>query len=340
MTKQQPEEFDESPEWARDTPRKRFSTPYNFSEKIKWAWHNVKPSKKYKELTDFIPQKYSLNAISPKIKLGFLGDIMRLKDKELQFAPELSEFFQDVDYLIGNFEGTILKEKKKGIMVQGHSEKILEVLETLFPPKKFVLGNANNHSGDLGWNLFNESYTMLKDHGFLTIGRRDEPCILLNNQVNVTACTDWTNQPDTPFISYMGEIDDHFSPEANFNVLFPHWGYEMQFYPNPKQIERTKTLLEKWDLIIGHHSHCPQPITAYEIETVKKLVAYSLGDFCFGIGIKKYHHGIVVKVELGPANGAWKAGEVEWKFTRVNKIDKSTQEIRLEDTCKYFKDKL
>lgn len=338
----QMEKSEEPPEWARDVPRKKIGIPYTFGELMSWLKNNaIGPSKKFKNLTDFIPQKSTQNAITPKIKLGFLGDIMQMFKKELSIDPNLKGFFKDCDFLIGNFEGTLVAEDyagKKVWMRQTHSEKILSALETLFPPSKFVLANANNHAGDYGWSTFNKSYERLKDRSFLPIGRRDEPSIKLNDEVNVTTCTKWTNQPKTPYIIYLDEIV--INPDAKFNILFPHWGYEMQLYPNSAQIELGEQLLEKWDLIVGHHSHCPQPITSYEMNEGNKVLAYSLGDFCTGLKMKKYHHGMVVKAEIGPGkDGAWKTGAVEWKFTRVHIVEKDQYEVRLEDACKYFKDK-
>ncbi|MHA1651489.1 MAG: CapA family protein [Candidatus Helarchaeota archaeon] len=323
--------------WAVDTPRKRFSTPYNLIEGLQWILHNViRPSRKFWKLTKFIPQKVVLNKISPQIKLGFVGDIMRTEGKKLTFAPEVIAFFKDVDFLIGNFEGTITRKETKIFAAQVHSKNILASLEKLFPPERFVLTFANNHAGDFGWSEFNKSYQMVKEYGFKTMGRRDEPSILLNNQVNIVNCTAWSNQPDTPYIAYLRDSNAYLNPRSKFNILYPHWGYEMQLYPNPKQIKLAKTLLKRWDMIIGHHSHCPQPITAYEVERETKLVAYSPGDFCISIRYKKYFWGIVVKVELGPADGKWKVGSVEWKFTKVYEIDKNTLEIRLKKRCKYF----
>lgn len=330
-----------SPEWAKDSPRKKLDSPYSFTELVSLVKNLIRPSKKFKNLTDFIPQKHVLNSITPKMRLGFIGDIMRNEDKDVHFTPELIEFFRDTDYLIGNFEGTITEKKPKVLFAQTFSEKILTALKTLYSPERFVLGNANNHSGDFGWTAFNKSYQMLKDYGFLTIGRRDEPSILLNNQINIVSCTHWTNQSRTPYIIYLDEASDYFNSNAKFNLLYPHWGYELQFYPKPKWIALAKDLLQTWDMIVGHHSHCPQPITTYEMDSINRLVAYSLGDFTIAIKYKKYQHGMVVKVELGPGeSGQWQVGEVEWKFTRVNTIDEEDIKVSLEDSCKYFKDKL
>lgn len=331
---------DKSPEWAREVPRKRFSFPYTKLEILSWLKNNTfGPSHKFEDLTDFIPQKSVRNSIIPKIKLGFLGDIMRIKEKEFTIGENVIEFFKDIDFLVGNFEGTIT-DAKRSFMSQEHTERILSVLESLFPPEKFVLGCANNHSGDFGWTEFNKSYQLLKDRGFLAFGRRDEPAILLKDQVNIVCCTVWSNQK-CAYIPYLKDAEEAFDKNAAFNVLFPHWGYEVQLYPNPKQIKLAKQLLGVWGLIVGHHSHCPQAITAYDIGNTNKVIAYSLGDFCTHLGIKKYRHGIIVKAELGPGgDDVWRVGEVDWKFTHVKKIDKNSRKIVLKDTCKYFKKKL
>ena len=65
--------------------RKKFSTPYNFSEKLSWLKNQlIGPSNKFKRLTQFIPQNIQLNQITPRIKLGFVGDIMRMKNRKMQ----------------------------------------------------------------------------------------------------------------------------------------------------------------------------------------------------------------------------------------------------------------
>jgi hypothetical protein len=327
-------------DWARDTPSKKISTPYNFKEKLSWLKNNILgPSRKFKKLTDFIPQNIELNEITTEIKLGFIGDIMKMGKKSLEFDPELKNFIADVDYLVGNFEGTI-SEGKKVFMAQEHNKGIIEDLKDLFPPEKMVLTNANNHSGDFGWTEFNKSYEMLKDNDFIVIGRKDEPSIVLDDIINLTTISKWSNQPCL-YIPTFDDIIKSLRPDMKFNILYPHWGYEMQLYPNPDQIENAKNLLEHWDMIIGHHSHCPQPITEYETPDNNKLLAYSLGDFCINVKLNKYRHGIITKVDIGKdKKGNWKTGNVEWKFTYVNQLDKETTKIELREDCKFFTGKI
>ncbi len=323
-------------EWAREVPRKMVSTPYSFCENLVWIKNNLfGPSSKYKELTQFIPESTILNEISPKLKLGFFGDIMQMKGRKLEFGDDLKHFFADVDYLIGNFEG-VISSSKGGLMASVQSEAILIALKSLFAPEKTVLTNANNHTCDFGWKEFNKSYQLQKDHGFLAVGRKDEPAILLDTRVNLANVTKWSNQPCT-HIADFNDIDAAFNSDAVFNILSPHWGYEMQLYPNPDQIQKGKDLLEKWDMIVGHHSHCPQVITYYEGNNSKKLLAYSLGDFSTHLKIEKYLYGIVVKAEVGPnSEGEWQVGRVEWRFSTVNHVDEATTKIGLAEECEFF----
>ena len=92
----------------------------------------------------------------------------------------------------------------------------------------------------------------------------------------------------------------------------------MQLYPSQQQISLGRQLLETWDMIIGHHSHCPQPIASYSVNGRNKLLAYSLGDFTFGMNVSKYLSGLIVKVELGPgSDGQWAVGEVQWSSIAI-----------------------
>ncbi|MFX0097898.1 MAG: CapA family protein [Candidatus Hodarchaeota archaeon] len=326
------ERKDQNHKQSRKHSRKWLSTPYSFLENLSWIKNNIfGPSKKYKELTSFVPQDVRLNAIEPKIKLGFIGDILPMGEKKLAFDSNLNGFLQDTDFLIGNFEGTI-SEADKVFMSQAHSERILADLEELFPPERIVLSLANNHSGDFGWNEFSRSSQILKNHGFLTIGESDKSSIMLEKTVNLSTATRWSNRPCS-YISDLNDVEKSFNPEAKFNILYPHWGYELQLYPNPGQIRLGRKLLEEWDMIIGHHSHCPQPVT----NESKKLLAYSLGDFSIGKNLRKYLYGMVIKTEIGPNNqGEWRAGEVEWRFIRIQHLGKFKTEIRLTRKCIFF----
>ena len=312
------------------------STPYSFNEKLAWLTNNLfGPSTQYKALTDFIPESSILNDITPKVTIASIGDIMMIPGKRLTFDDDLIAFVSDADYLIGNFEGTITSHKR-GLLGSKHNEQILEDLKALFPPEKTILTNANNHTCDYPWQELDRSYRLQREHGFIPIGLREQPTVLLDNQVSVASVTQWSNKPCI-YLAELDEVGSAYDPNAKFNLLSPHWGYEMQLYPHPKQIEQSKALLSRWDMIVGHHSHCPQVITAYQIGDENKLVAYSLGDFCTFAKLEKYLYGIVVKAQIGPdAKGIWKVGQVQWRFTYVNHLNKASVRVELADGFKYF----
>lgn len=312
------------------------ATPYSFSEKLAWLSNNLfGPSTQHKELTSFIPETTSLNKVSPKITIAFLGDIMMMPGRRIIFSDELKLFFSDADYLVGNFEGTITSARR-GLLGSKHSEQILVDLKALFPSERTILTNANNHTCDYPKEELERSVRLQKQHGYIPIGLKHEPTALLHTNISVASVTRWSNKP-CPYLAEFDSVDKVYNPNAVFNILSPHWGYEMQLYPNPKQIKKTKELLNKWDMIVGHHSHIPQVISSHKVNDSDKLVAYSLGDFSTFAKLDKYLYGIVVKTEIGPdAKGKWKTGKVEWRFSYVNHLDSKTSRIELTDGFKYF----
>src|SRR5205823_4699627 len=134
-----------------------------------------------------------------------------------------------------------------------------------FPPERTILSCSNNHSGDYGWNHFRNSYDMLADYGFVPIGRKDEPSVVLQGSVSITTATSWLNQRCL-YVARMEEAGSHYDPQASFNILYPCWGHELRLHPGPNQIHSGMDLLRCWDMVIGYHSHCPQPVTAIETD--------------------------------------------------------------------------
>ena len=330
MTKSAGSSLDQTPEWACDVRRRWFSTPYSLSEKIHWlAYNTFGPSRKYEDLVRFVPPSVRLNPVSPKLTLAFIGDVMPIGRMEITISPLVRNFLENVDYLVGNFEGT-LSSARKVFMAQAHTVNTVKFLLDLFPPEKIVLCCSNNHSGDFGWTEFNRSYQQLKTSGMRAIGRKDEPSVSLNGHVELTSATAWSNQPCN-YVTWLGDIAADRGRRADFSVLCPHWGHELRLYPDPHQIRMSEILLSSWDMIVGHHSHTPQPVVALPLEDNVKVVAYSLGDFCTSLRmLKHYHHGIILKVSLGPGpDKNWRVGRLNWSFTSLKFRARSTAELCL-----------
>jgi poly-gamma-glutamate capsule biosynthesis protein CapA/YwtB (metallophosphatase superfamily) len=252
------------------------------------------------------------------MKLAFAGDIMPFGQMDLHPGTKLREFLAGSDALIANLEGCIVPAPRRRILFGlRHSLAVIDFLEELAPETRIVLSCANNHAADYGFQAFAESCAALEERGIEVIGRRDEPSIVLGGSVSVTACTSWSNQR-CRYLATLEEVGEYVTPAAKMNILFPHWGHEMELFPRADQVKRARDLLIRWEAIVGHHSHCPQPVTS-NTRGGRRLVAYSLGDFTSGLVLDKYRHGIVLRVRVGPdSQGRWRAGEVEWAPTRID----------------------
>lgn len=317
------------PGWDSNEPTRYFSQPYSFLEGLEWTYHVlINPPRSHCPIEEFVPDNSLINTITPRIRLGFIGDIMILDGIDLRIGEDIRTFFSDADFLVGNFEGTIVTGHHKHVfMAQAHTEEILNVLANLYPPERTILSCANNHSGDYGWRDFCSSYQLIQDYGFFTMGRRDEPSIVIDGKVNIASCTSWSNQK-CKFVATTDEADRYFIDDAAFNILYPHWGYEMQLTPRHQQVQQGRELLSKWDMIIGHHSHCPQPILLHEYNRRQKLMAYSLGNFCSSRATENRQIGIALKVELGPdKSGIWAVGKVQWEFISIRPFSEHSAEL-------------
>ncbi|MBX2819227.1 MAG: CapA family protein [Rhodothermaceae bacterium] len=297
----------------------------------------IGPSKKYENLTTSLPYLSCLNPIEPQLRIGFIGDLMRIGNTDMQLGDDVRAFFEDVDYIVGNLEGVLVDPDhptRPFSTGERLSESMLGLLKQFNDPSRIILSCANNHAGDYGQHHFDHTCKMLQDEGFLCIGSSDQPAIELENGINLVACTQWSNQPAS-FLSFLSEADASYNPDAHMNVLVLHWGYQMQLYPSPHQIITARDLLKKWDMLIGHHSHCPQPITSYSAGHYQKLIAYSLGNFTYRRDRNNYRYGCIVKAELGPdLYGQWSTGTCQWAYSRVNFLSRGRNkraEIRLSD---------
>lgn len=307
------------PGWDDNVETRYFSQPYGLIDGLEWIFHVlIKPPGNHPNLEGFIPRDCRLNAIEPRIRLALVGDIMVLNGQDFGIGEDVRAFVRDADFLLANFEGTLDGPDIEPVfMGQTHAADILDLLAGFFPPSRTVLSCANNHAGDYGREAFDRSCRQLRERGFAVVGRRDEPAALLDGTVNVAACTYWSNQP-CRFVASAAELGRYRAAEAKFNLLFPHWGYEMQLYPKTRQIREARALLAAWDMIVGHHSHCPQPAEAHRIDGNDRLLAYSLGNFCVGGKPSSAHSGMILKLELGPdAQGRWAVGETRWRFLEL-----------------------
>ena len=127
----------------------------------------------------------------------------------------------------------------------------------------------------------------------------DTPFVDVDKHIRITSGTEWSNQ----VCDYVFSLDSpdkslDFIDQRRFNLLYPHWSYELELYPRPYTIEQGRRYIEKFDAIIGHHSHVLQPLTQADHNAAETIIAYGLGDICPRKKYEKYHFGIALKFDV------------------------------------------
>jgi len=231
---------------------------------------------------------------------------------------------------VGNFEGVLADPRAPQVfMGQRHGLEVFDFLAALAPTAQVLPGVANNHAADYGRAQLTHSCRLLNSRGIQVFGLADQPAVLVSGAVLIAAGTEWSNRP-AGYVARLEQLGG-LGP-GSFRILYPHWGYEMQAYPHPRQVAACGRELAGWHMIVGHHSHWPQPVTLHETEGRRRVVAYSLGNFTFGLRLAKHQRGTVLVVRLGPgADGRWTAGGIQWQQVAIRFFRGGRAEVELAD---------
>lgn len=248
---------------------------------------------------------------------------MPMYRKKLGFSDDIRDFFQDVDYLVANFEGVLYEEEKSPfvLLAQRHNRQILTDLKELLPASKIILSLGNNHGADFGFKTFIHTKTVLEEMGFRVVGGRGFESLYLNDDIKLVAATEWSNQSHG-YLSFL-ERAQVFYDDQCFSILYPHWGHEMEYWPRQTFKDQALEHLKRWDLIIGHHSHLPGLINSYPHDKGEKLLAYSLGDSASAVPRRRYRFGMMTKVSIGQNSASqWLVGQGSWRYTHLKSQEK------------------
>ena len=313
------------------------ATPYNTRETAGWLIRNVVGlSRKNARFVEYIPNDYIFNkGLECRYKIVAIGDILPMNGRRLSIGKNLAEFVNDGDCLVGNFAGTITGAKRKRwplALDQRHDPQIIDALSEFFPTKKTYLSVSNNHAGDFGKEEFLRSVKMLEARGFGVFGWNERPYALVNEDLRIITGTMWSNRA----CDYVFTLDkaERYIKSGAFNLLYPHFGFELERYPRPDTIKLARSLIRKFDAIVASHPHCPQPVTREAVAGSDRLLAYSLGDFCCGLKMKKYQYGIIIKAEVGQdRSGNWFLGKSQWRLVRCQPGADGHFSVDLEPAC-------
>jgi poly-gamma-glutamate synthesis protein (capsule biosynthesis protein) len=160
------------------------------------------------------------------------------------------------------------------------------------PTQQWYLSVANNHSGDIGPDGLSSTVRYLRSLGVHPIGARIEgqpPFAVVERaglRIGISAWTHWLNLPEarawrSPEMLSVPWQELRALHRLDCLIGSGHWEYEWQHFPHAA----TRTLAHQlgdagFDLIIGSHPHVLQPLEWLG----DTLCAYSLGNFCSGLG--------------------------------------------------------
>lgn len=321
---------------------RKIATPYSFAETVGVIRRNVLglDHRDRGAGVQFLPNRYDLTPIiKVDSRIAFLGDIMSVGRRRIIIDESVTTFLSNCEFLVANLEATVTQQRRrKGVLFgawQWQDVHVLDAMAAIFSPTATYLSVANNHTGDFEYPHYLQSCLLLEERGFNLFGQADRPYVDLKARIRLHAGTMWSNQI-CKRIHWLGSGKEEVN-EQSFNILFPHWGYELEKYPRPEIVNLAKNLCLRFDAIFGHHPHTVQPITAERIGDKTCPIAYSLGDFCSNISGSSYRYGITAKLEMGASlSGDYAAGRIEWRFTECCRREGNVVEVRIADRVPYF----
>ncbi|MCF7804862.1 MAG: CapA family protein [Candidatus Marinimicrobia bacterium] len=176
-----------------------------------------------------------------------------------------------------------------------------------------IAGLANNHIMDYGVRLADSTVYYLKELGIRSVGyglnRREasQPVVLPGNPsvaflaYSMTFPREFWATDSTAGTAYPFESD--FIPRvtaadslADFTIVSFHWGSENSDSTKKyQQVFARRAIDAGADLVVGHHPHIWQGIENYK----GRLIAYSLGNFCFGSFSPTALRSGLLEIEIG-----------------------------------------
>lgn len=283
------------------------NSPYPLHYTLRWPWFFKYPSlyrhSKIKSKPD-VYGKAENGKIFDGVRLIFAGDIMVLNgDEPPVLCNELCELISGSDFFVANLEAPLGEQKSnpekrntfKFHMPKSFFDNIQKQIGLNY--SRWVIGNANNHSGDAGVDGFNKSIEILNNLGVQHLGHRSytDPFRIIRFKgfkLGFSAWTHWINRDmhseQQPVISDcdMNEFSvSNYKKNCglDFVVGLPHWEYEFQHFPRNKTRQLASRFMNNgFDILVGSHPHVMQPYEYFD----SKLCFYSLGNFC-GLGVAK-----------------------------------------------------
>lgn len=236
--------------------------------------------------------------------MGHMGQSVYAGNKgggEYDFSDQfayIKDFVKDSDIAIGNYEATSnpdlpLSDYPKFNLPVSYPKYIKEAGFD-------ILTTANNHSLDTGEDGVFSTIKAIDEAGLSHVGtqKEDEDRIIYKtvNDIKIAflSYTYGANGLEGSVVNYdvnkiLNYLDEEIiekdiktakNSNADFVVVYPHWGIEYQSYPSTDQITLGRKMID-WgaDIVIGNHPHVVQPAEYYDTEDGRRgFIAYALGN--------------------------------------------------------------
>ena len=246
---------------------------------------------------------------------------------------EVREIFLNDDLTIGNLECPITDvnnaaDKTKRFIFQADEENAGALKRAGFD----CLNLANNHSMDYLSEGLHDTMVHLENNGLSFVGAAENSSINTSYifekngiRVGVLAYSMFPPEgffynKDKPTIQYISNLDpsplenDLASIDADFKIVYFHWGIEYQPYKSESQELMAKKAIDLGaDLVVGAHPHVQQDVEIYN----GKYIYYSLGNFIFDRQIPPgTDEGMILQVTIDK-NGVLEIEEVPVKIEKA-----------------------
>lgn len=216
--------------------------------------------------------------------LLFCGDLTFPFHTEVDYT-EIKSLFEE-NIAIANLEGSILNYEEEVNNYRWDDKfslyscpKVIDILEDL---NIKAVSLCNNHIMDYKHDI-KDTVRLLELHGIGSWGLQNHDVYhteFNGRQLHLITFATFANEHSLNLFSSSKVIKEVKSLRERdkdaYIILFPHWGREKFYYPEPADRQLAHACIDAGaNMIVGHHPHVLQPIEVYKGRTI----VYSIGNF-------------------------------------------------------------
>lgn len=192
------------------------------------------------------------------------------------FLQNVQGYLADDDLTIANLEGPITQRgERKDKEYSFHAKK--DYVNVLLKGSVEAVTLANNHALDYGEEGLLDTKETLTEAGIAWVENMNTRVLEVKGvKIGLVGVYGLNGGAAGLMPKAIKKVRDE---GAEVIVVSAHWGTEGECRPNGTQINLAHSAIDAGaDLVVGHHPHILQGVEKYN----GKMIAYSLGNFCFG----------------------------------------------------------